>query len=158
MTPEYADPAVGFNSSVALIVCKLRANALYCSSSSSSVASLATGRSAAGTCVDFVTTLPPQPQAAADTASKIRRSQLRFIPEFRLFPYYPAFSSPRMWGGLALPSDLSLRPRNVHVKLFQRRPHPADNLAGPQRRAQQRHPPVGGFANPAKGVPLVRCL
>src|SRR5215472_1735509 len=98
MTPEYADPAVGFNSSVALIVCKLCANALYCSSSSSCAACLATGRSAAGTCVDLVTTLPPQLQAAADTARKIMRSQLRFIPEFRLFLYYPAFSSPRLWG------------------------------------------------------------
>jgi hypothetical protein len=59
---------------------------LYRSSSSSSVASRATGRSATGTFVDFVTVCP-QPQAAADTASKIMRFQLCFISEFRAF--YP---------------------------------------------------------------------
>ena len=50
----------------------------------SSLASRATGRSATGTFVEFVT-VRGQPPAAADTVSKIMLFQMRFIREFRAF-------------------------------------------------------------------------
>src|SRR6266404_2682553 len=72
MRPEYCEPAVVFNSTVAFRVLTLEANALYFSSSSSRVATLATGRAWAGTFCFLVTPLltaqPPEMAASVATA------------------------------------------------------------------------------------------
>src|SRR6266481_7657650 len=50
------------------------------------------------------------------------------------------------------PRRHSVGPGNVDVKWLNRRPHPADDFAGPERLAQQRHPAVFRLANGAKRV------
>src|SRR5258707_4837849 len=55
-------------------------------------------------------------------------------------------------------SSHSIGPCNVDVKWLNRRPHPPDDFAGPERLAQQRHPAVFRLANGAKRIKRIRRL
>src|SRR6266446_2473595 len=55
-------------------------------------------------------------------------------------------------------SSHSIGPCNVDVKWLNRRPHPPDDFAGPERLAQQRHPAVFRLANGAKRVARIARL
>src|SRR6266478_4054993 len=83
MRPEYCEPAVVFNSTVAFRDFTLEANALYFSSSSSRVAAFAMGRVCAEIVCFFVTTFVDAhpPEKAASVATAIHKFGL-FIGEF----------------------------------------------------------------------------
>src|SRR5882762_7722418 len=159
MTPLYFDPAVGFSSKVALSDFVPRAIRLYASRSSSRVASLATGLCVGGSSVwPFTPFLAAQPQEIAASVARTRHVFTRRINQFRPHSHKESnLATTRMPVNQrgSKPGRHSIGPRNVDVKRLNRRPHPADDFAGPERFAQQRHPAVFRLANGAKRVARV---
>src|SRR5579863_5161126 len=87
MTPLYFEPAVGFNSTVALMLFTPRAITLYFSSSSSREASSATGLAAGGIFVLVLTCVAAQLQEIAATVAMAMHVRTHFISCFRLQAY-----------------------------------------------------------------------
>src|SRR5262249_20232025 len=151
--PLYLDPAVGRKSTVAFRDFVLVARALNFSTSSSRVASLIIGISFFGIWWSVLTR--GHPPAKTDSVSNPRHIHTRRMNALRPSSLFSAILCP---AASSAKDRFLVRPRDVHIKWLQSRPHAANGFTWPKRFAQDREPAIFQLADHTKSIARVSRL